>query len=238
MSEYDIIPQDPSMAAKLGNMDAHNPAPRLPVILMLDTSGSMAGTAINELNRGLRQFLQETQEDATASSSVELEIISFSDNATVEIPFQRLGLIDESTLPTFTAGGNTAMGAAIDRAKNDLKSCREIYKINGFSAYKPWIVLMTDGAPNDNWEKPARELKELCQSKGYTYLGIGVGDAVDWKTLGEIVPDPPGPVKLQGFKFREFFKWITDSLKMTTRTAVDLQDTVQVGSIKDWGELV
>ena len=57
-------------------LDVSNPAPRCPVILLLDTSGSMAGAPISELNQGVRQFLDETRNDEAAGMSVELEVIT------------------------------------------------------------------------------------------------------------------------------------------------------------------
>ena len=38
------------------NLDVTNPAPRCPVILMLDTSGSMSGAPLRELQSGLVSF--------------------------------------------------------------------------------------------------------------------------------------------------------------------------------------
>ena len=58
--------------AESNNLDVTNPAPRCPVILLLDTSGSMSGQPLRELQSGLDQFLKETSDDETASMSVEL----------------------------------------------------------------------------------------------------------------------------------------------------------------------
>ena len=69
------------------NLDVSNPAPRCPVVLLLDTSGSMYGDPIDELRAGVRQFLQETGRDEAASRSVELEIITFDNRARVILPF-------------------------------------------------------------------------------------------------------------------------------------------------------
>lgn len=215
-----------------------DPSSRLPVIFLLDLSSNMSKAAINELNRGIRQFLQETKEDATASRSVDLEIITFSDVATVEIPFQKLSSIDENTLPTFTADGKCAMDAALSLAEKELQERQKYYMEIGFSTYKPWIIMLSNGKPTGAWKSSAKKLKDMCFSHGYTYLGIGVGDDVDWDTLRQIVPDSPGPLKLKGIDFKEFFMWITDSLKMTTQSAVELPDTGNGLSIAEWKDLV
>jgi uncharacterized protein YegL len=55
-----------------------NPENRCPVILLLDSSGSMSGQPIQELNRGLAAFKEDVQKDAQASLSVEVAIVTFS----------------------------------------------------------------------------------------------------------------------------------------------------------------
>jgi hypothetical protein len=52
LSEFDQIPFG---AAEF----ADNPEPRCPCLLLLDTSGSMQGAPISELNRGLVAFKDE-----------------------------------------------------------------------------------------------------------------------------------------------------------------------------------
>jgi len=56
---------------------ADNPEPRCPVVLVLDTSGSMAGKAIDDLNEGLRAFSSALKADRLASLRVEVAVIAF-----------------------------------------------------------------------------------------------------------------------------------------------------------------
>src|SRR5512133_991298 len=56
---------------------AENPEPRCPVVLVLDTSGSMEGTPIQEMNEGLRAFAAAIQADRLASLRVEVAVIAF-----------------------------------------------------------------------------------------------------------------------------------------------------------------
>ncbi len=56
---------------------AENPEPRCPVVLVLDTSGSMQGKAITELNEGLRAFAAALKSDRLASLRVEVAVIAF-----------------------------------------------------------------------------------------------------------------------------------------------------------------
>jgi uncharacterized protein YegL len=50
---------------------------RCPVILLVDTSGSMSGDPIEQLNRGLSFFKEDVLRDAQTSLSIEVAIVTF-----------------------------------------------------------------------------------------------------------------------------------------------------------------
>ena len=218
------------------NLDVSNPAPRCPVVLLLDTSSSMEGAPIRELRAGVRQFLQETSGDEAASRSVELEVITFDNDARAILPFTPIvnARISDSALQ---ANGMTSMGAALELAYRDLADRRRMYRDNGISAYRPWVILMTDGGPNDDWEDKYQKLQQLGDAGKVQYLGIGIGDDADFDTLRMILPAQPGPVKLRELRFKAFFRWLTDSMKSVSRSAVSAQDSIQFGGIDDWADL-
>ena len=151
------------------SLDVTNPAPRCPVVLLLDTSGSMSGAPIDELNQGVRQFLEETKNDEAAGMSVELEVVTFADRASRFIPFKPIGNVFAPA--PFVAGGMTSMGAALQMATADLQARRRLYRRTGVSSYRPWVVLMTDGGPNDSWRDAAREMRPAVESQvSFTFL--------------------------------------------------------------------
>lgn len=216
-------------------LDVTNPAPRCPVVLLLDTSGSMAGAPINELNQGVRQFLEETRNDEAAGMSVELEVITFDDRATCAIPFTPITRV-YAPLP-FGASGMTSMGAALRMATADLKSRRKLYRRTGVSSYRPWVVLMTDGGPNDAWQDAAREMRAMGEYGRIQYIGIEIGQQADHRTMCQILPSNPGPVRLQGLKFKQFFRWLTDSLRSVSRSVPEQEDQVRFGDVRSWADL-
>ena len=218
------------------NLDVSNPAPRCPVILLLDTSGSMSGQPLRELQSGLDQFLRETSDDETASMSVELEIITFGGDAEIQASFAPVCDIADMP-PMLSANGSTPLGEALKLADTELKARRRLYKQKGIASYKPWIVLMTDGCPNDNYKSAAASMKSLGEEGKLQYIGIGIGDEADFDTLRDILPERPGPVKLKGLCFKEFFKWLTDSLKSVSASSVAEQDNVRLGNVTSWADL-
>ena len=96
---------------------------------------------------------------------------------------------------------------------------------------------MTDGGPNDSWAAAADQMRKLGEAGKITYIGIEIGDAADHGTMCRILPSQPGPVKLQGLRFKQFFRWLTDSLKSISASAVSDQDNVKLGSIRSWADL-
>lgn len=220
-----------------GNLDVSNPAPRCPVILLLDTSGSMRGTPISELNQGVRQFLQETSEDEAAGMSVELEIITFDNSARRSLSFSPIAGVHG--VRDFYADGMTSMGAALRMATDDLKQRRKLYLKSGVSSYRPWVVLMTDGGPNDNWEDAAREMRELGERGKIQYIGIEIGNQADHATMCRILPSQPGPVRLRGLRFKQFFRWLTDSLRSVSQSTPQQEAAgqVQFANPTSWADL-
>lgn len=221
--------------AEENTLDVTNPAPRCPVMLLLDTSGSMSD-CIDELRDGLRQFLHETSDDETASMSVELEIVTFGGDVSVAAPFAPVNAINDNP-PRLEASGNTPMGEALTLATSELRERRRLYKSKGISSYKPWVILMTDGGPNDDWEEPAKAMRSLGEQRKLQYIGIGIGEEADFDTLRDILPEHPGPVKLKGLCFREFFSWLTDSLRSVSASSVAEQDKIQLGNVNSWADL-
>lgn len=133
---------------------ASNPEPRCPCILLLDVSGSMSGRPINELNAGLVTFRDELLADSLALKRVELGIVTFGP-VHVEQPFTSAANFFP---PILFAQGDTPMGAAITKALDMVEERKREYRANGISYYRPWIFLITDGAPTDEWQAAANKV--------------------------------------------------------------------------------
>jgi len=187
----------------------HNPAPRCPCMLLLDTSSSMDGSPISELNRGVRQFIQEVQNDEVAASSVELGVITFG--AKVELQSKLTTVEDIEGVTELRAYGMTPMGEAVNMAIKELENRKMEYQKNGVSYYQPWVVMMTDGEPNDEWYGAAQRLRSLAEQKKMVVLCVGIGEGADMQILQQFSVLPPK--KLSGLKFREFFAWLSQSMQ-------------------------
>ena len=190
---------------------ASNPEPRCPCILLLDVSGSMNGRPINELNAGLVTFRDELLADPLALKRVELGIVTFGP-VHVEQPFTSAANFFP---PIRFAQGDTPMGAAITKALVMVEERKREYRANGISYYRPWIFLITDGAPTDEWQAAANKVFRGEEDKRFAFFSIGVQGA-DMKTLAQISVRQPLP--LQGLQFRELFSWLSSSLRSVSRS--------------------
>lgn len=186
---------------------ATNPDPRCACLLLLDTSSSMDGAPIAALNEGLRTFEQELQGDDLARRRVEIAVISFGGSVQVAQEFVTAG---QFHAPTMVARGNTPMGQAVQRGLDLIQQRKAEYKQNGIAYYRPWIFMVTDGAPTDEWQTAADRVHQEESANGIAFFAVGIAGA-DMGMLEKLAARKPLP--LQGLKFRELFLWLSQSQK-------------------------
>ena len=206
MSEFEQVPFS-------GVEFPSNPEPRCPCVLLLDTSGSMRGHKIAELNEGLRTFEEQLRSDSMAAKRVEVAIITFGPVNTV----QDFVTADSFHAPELTASGDTPMGQAIMSAIDLVSERKRTYKTNGIGYYRPWLFLITDGAPTDSVTSAIAAMKEGEASKSLMLYAVGV-EGADMDRLAEIAVRQP--LKLKGLSYRELFVWLSNSLGTVARSQV------------------
>jgi uncharacterized protein YegL len=180
---------------------------RLPVYLVIDTSGSMSGAPIEAVRQGMRALIADLRGDPMALEMACLSVITFASDARQVCPLTDLASFQE---PTLDAMGSTAFGAAL----RVLGSCvdKEVKKSTATQKgdWKPLVFLMTDGKPTDSWESAANDLKSRRLG---TVVALAAGDGADQsllKNVAEVVmkTDDVAPETL-----KQFFKWVSSSIK-------------------------
>lgn len=210
-----------------------NPNARVIICLVLDTSGSMKGTPISELNKGVQAFLNAIRNDEVAAMSAEVAIVTFGQKARVLLGFEN---IERQKVPVLKARGETIMGGAVTMALNLMESRKQEFRRAGVDYYQPWMVLMTDGRPGDNIESSVERTVDLVKRKKITVFPIAIGSKADVSTLDRFSPARKS-LRLKGLNFKEFFEWLSASVSTTSRSSPGDKIELDLESINEWAEL-
>ncbi len=204
--------------------------PVLPIVLLLDTSGSMSGQPINELNQGLVTFQEELNKDALASMRVEVAIITFNSFVNIVQDFVK---VNQFKPPHLSASGTTGTGKAIEVVLNLIEDRKAVYRNNGIDYYSPLVLLITDGSPTDNWQNAAKMVREFAANKKFNFFAVGV-DGADLDILSQIAPTDTPPLMLRGLSFVQLFQWLSYSISAVSRSIPG--DQVTLPSTISWAD--
>ncbi|MCS6915426.1 MAG: VWA domain-containing protein [Myxococcales bacterium] len=186
----------------------------LPVILLADISGSMGSDGkINALNTAVQEMLSAFAEEDTGRAEIHVAIVTFGGSASLHIPLQPARQVRWTPMQ---ANGGTPLGAALNLV-TDLIEDRE--KVPS-RAYRPSIVLVSDGMPTDEWREPLARLLSAERAKKAQRFALGIGADADHNVLQEFLADPEARV-LQAHEAREirkFFRWVTMSVTSRSRS--------------------
>ena len=236
---------------------AENPDPRVPCVLLLDTSGSMAAvvgdagpttgqtvmqdgqlynvvsggrTRIDLLNEGLVTLKETLAADSLASRRAEIAIVTFGGTVTT---LQDFVTAENFQPPRLHADGGTPMGQAIQVGLEMIVRRKATYRSAGVSYYRPWIFLITDGEPDpgDQWKSAAAQVKQGEASKSFAFFTVAV-EGANMDVLAQIASRPPA--KLKGVNFREMFLWLSQSMQAVSQSSPG--DTVSL-TTPGWTEV-
>ncbi len=199
-----------------GNIAAPN-EPHLACVLLLDTSSSMAGSPIASLNKAIGMFKEQTMLSEQARKSVDIAIIEFNDTANVVQDFTPLS---QMTAVKLSATGCTSMGMGINLAIDKVKERNRFYQTMGTPCYKPWIFMITDGAPTDDISLAQQRIADE-ESKGkhgkLKFWAVGV-PGYSQEILTSLTKRC---IALDEANFKGIFNWMSESMVTISVSRVD-----------------
>ena len=189
-----------------------NPEPRVPVALIVDVSGSMAGRPIGAVNDAIQLFKSEIEKDTLASLRAEVSLIAFNHTAQ-QYDFQSVG---DFHPPTLKASGGTRMTSAINISLDLLEKRKQTYRDNGISYFRPIALLLTDGYPEHDSEEDivSTQARLVSQEQGrhVAFFAFGV-EGANMDMLARLTP-PNRPPKHIGdaLQIAGLFQWLSNSV--------------------------
>ncbi|MFM4967464.1 VWA domain-containing protein [Aeromonas veronii] len=199
----------------LNDFVVNTPRP-LPVILLCDTSGSMSVDGkIEALNEAVKQMITTFAEESRIRAEIQVGLITFGQSVNEHLPLTAAkDIIDVSPMQ---ATGPTPLGAALNQTRMLLEN-KEVIPSR---AYRPVIVLVSDGYATDAWEEPLEDLNRSERASKASRIAMAIGQDADRIMLEDFIDDPEAPLfeAQHARDIHKFFRAVTMSVTTRTRSA-------------------
>ncbi|MFW1955086.1 vWA domain-containing protein [Acinetobacter guillouiae] len=183
---------------------------RLPVYILLDTSGSMRGEPIHSVNVGLQSMLSALRQDPYALESVYLSVITFDIEAKVYLPLTPLDQVQIPDLDVPNVGA-TFMGAALELLAQEVQQNVQKSSNDVKGDWRPLLFLMTDGSPSDvyAYQQIVPTIKQLNFA---TIVACAAGPKAKTESLLQLTDQVVVLDTMDSNSFASFFKWVSASV--------------------------
>lgn len=188
---------------------------RLPVYLLLDTSGSMSGEPIEAVKNGVQVMISSLRQNPQAIETAFISVITFDSVAQQIIPLTDLASFQ---MVDIKATGTTSLGEALKLVSSCID--REVAKTTTEQKgdWKPLVFIMTDGIPTDNWQSG---LQEFQKRKIAFAVACAAGRGADTNILKQITNNVVSLDTADTQSISQFFTWVTASIGVSSTKVED-----------------
>lgn len=190
---------------------------RLPVYILLDTSGSMRGEPIHSVNVGLQSMLSALRQDPYALESVHLSIITFDLEAKVYLPLTPLDQVQLADIDVPSAGA-TFMGAALELLAEQVSQQLQKSTDEVKGDWRPLLFVMTDGSPSDVYAYQ-QAIPVIQQLNFASIVACAAGPKAKQEHLLQLTDKVVVLDTMDAASFAGFFKWVSASIVVGSSSA-------------------
>ena len=209
------VPKQEKQMSKLKEFTVSTARP-LPVIVLADVSGSMSANGkIDALNDAVSEMIANFAEEDDSRAEIHVGVIAFGGaGASLHKHLRPAG---ETQWESMQASGRTPMGEAFALVRSMIEDRNTIPS----RAYRPTVVLVSDGVPTDDWRGPLKQLLESERASKATRFAMAIGADADHETLTAFLANDEGRVfeAHEAREIKNFFRWVTMSVTTRSRSA-------------------